>query len=238
MEWLYQSLRLPEALLHHQQGDYGTIGAGYGFGGGRVRPGEYCNSKHNSKILQIVLDSPVIQCIAQYVDQGLLALFPKLHALYTNLGEKIVNADGRIKPSFERCCYPACHFNLHEAGALTHSNYWNWLFSMCSIFSGGPFDHRRGAHLIAWSLGLAVEFPSGSAVFLPSAAVPHANTSAAPLEHRHSLAFFLPAGLVCYYHNGYRSDKDFRELASPQQLKAWLDYRKDMWKQGLELLQY
>lgn len=52
------------------------------------------------------------------------------------------------------------------------------------------------------------------------------------------MAFFLPAGLVRYYHNGFHSDKDFRALATPRQLKAWLDYRNDMWKEGTELLRY
>ncbi|KAF9061988.1 hypothetical protein BDP27DRAFT_1337259 [Rhodocollybia butyracea] len=237
MEWMYRSLILPDALKHHRRGDCSTIGVGYGFGGGRVRPGVYAHSKRNSVVIKAVLEK--LNHSTNCSLQGLLSLFPKLHALYTNLDKNIVDVDNpNIKRSFQNCCYPACHFNLHKAGAVIHCDFWNWLFSMCSIFNGGKFNHKGGGHFIAWSLGLAVEFPPGSSLYIPSAAIPHSNSSVAAHERRHSMAFFLPAGLVRYYHNGFRSDKEFRELANPKQLGAWVDYRKNMWKTGLELLQY
>jgi hypothetical protein len=257
MEQMHKSLVLPEHLLHHQRGNHATIGIGYGFGSGRVRPGEYVSSPHNSLILQTVLDNPVVQRIACYVDrrhslldqpsaccsfellEGLLALFPKPHTVYTNLSRNIIEADNpKIKRSFPGSCYPACTFNLHSASTLYHSDFWNWLFSMCAIFSGGKFDHKRSSHFIAWGLGIAVEFPRGSTIYIPSAAVPHSNSPIAADERRHSMVFFLPAGLVSYYHSGFRSDKDFRELATPDQLGAWLDHRQNMWKVGLDLLKY
>ncbi|KAF9024151.1 hypothetical protein BDP27DRAFT_1248807, partial [Rhodocollybia butyracea] len=122
--------------------------------------------------------------------------FPKLHAVYTSLGQKIVETDNpAIKHSFPRCCYPACHLNMHNSGTIYHSNFWNWLFSMCAVFCSGKFDHKRGAHFIAWGLGVVAEFRPGSTVYIPSAAVPHANSSIALGECRHSMAFFLLAGL-------------------------------------------
>ncbi|KAF9065364.1 hypothetical protein BDP27DRAFT_1229077, partial [Rhodocollybia butyracea] len=134
---------------------------------------------------------------------------PKLHAIYTSLDGKIVKASNpEIKCSFPHSCYPASsHFNMHKSGTLYHSNFWNWLFSMCAIFSGGKFDHKSGGHFIAWDLSIVAEFPPGSAIYVSSAAVPHTNSSIVPHERHHSMVFFLPAGLVHYYHNGFLSDK-------------------------------
>ncbi|KAE9404871.1 hypothetical protein BT96DRAFT_812948 [Gymnopus androsaceus JB14] len=238
MEWLFRCLKLPPGLLDHRRGRYATIGVGYGFGGGRRRPGSYVNSAHNARLLQQALGSPVIHRIARYVDQGLLALFPALHSLCTNLDRSVVDVDNpEIQRSFQNCCYPACHFNLHSSSTAYHSDYWNYIGGMCAIVSGGKFDCKRSAHFIAWSLGLAFEFPPGTAIFVPSAAVPHSNTPLAKHERRHSLAFFLPAGLVRWYHNGFRSDKEFRDLAAPSELQAWLDYRKNLGEVALDLLQ-
>ncbi|KAE9385581.1 hypothetical protein BT96DRAFT_960720 [Gymnopus androsaceus JB14] len=208
---------------------------GWAPGGGRVRPGSYVNSARNAKVMQKALDSPVIQRIARYVDP----LFPKLHALYTNLDKQVVDVDNPdIRCSFQHCCYPTCHFNLHSSSTVFHTDYWNYIGGMCAAFCGGKFDPKRSGHFIAWSLGLVFEFPPGSAIFVPSAAVPHLNTPLAKHERHHSLVFFLPAGLVRWYHNGFRSDKEFKEQASPEQLQAWLGYWKSLGKEALELLQY
>ncbi|KAE9384970.1 hypothetical protein BT96DRAFT_1007506 [Gymnopus androsaceus JB14] len=166
MEWLYCHLKLPQKLLDHQRGRYATIGVGYGFGGGRIRPGNYVNSVHNSELLQQALATAVVKRIARYVDctailtlllEGLLALFPKLHSLYTSLDRQIVDVNNP---------------NIHTKYHLDH---WNYIGGMCAAFNGGSFDSKRSGHFIAWSLGLVIKFPPGTAIFVPSAAVPHSN---------------------------------------------------------------
>lgn len=220
-----------------RRGEYASLPCGYGFGGGRTMPGSYVNTPHNSPLIRKVLAIPAIQNIARMVDRGLLSFFPKLHALLTNLDEKIVDVDNpEIERAFPGCCYPACHLNLHNACTLTHLDFFNLVFSMCAVASAGPFDHTRGGHIIAWSLGLVIEFPSGSTVYLPSACVDHGNIPVAAHERRHSMAFFVPAGLARWYHNGFRSDKEFCELASPEQLTTWIAYKAKLWEVGMELL--
>lgn len=143
-----------------------------------------------------------------------------------------------IRPMFDRCCYGACHFNLHRSASVDHEDFFNILFAMCAIYSSGNFDFTRGGHLIAWSLGIVAEFPPGSAAYLPSACVTHANTPISSDETRSSVAFFMSAGLARWYQNGFMSDKEYKERVSPIQLKAWLDYRAKLWETGMELLQY
>ncbi|KAE9409614.1 hypothetical protein BT96DRAFT_806417 [Gymnopus androsaceus JB14] len=236
---MYQSVKVPESDRHHRRGSHVTLPCGYGFGGGRTMPGSYANAPHNARAIRHALEDPAIQSIATFVDHGLRHFFPKLHALAVNLDKNIVDVDNpQIERAFADCCYPACHFNLNNACTLIHNDYWNLFFFMCAVASVGPFDHTRGGHIICWSLHLVFEFPSGSTMYLPSACVPHSNTPIAPHERRSSLAFFVPAGLARWYHNGFRSDKDFREQASPQQLGSWLEHRTKLWEIGAELLKH
>ncbi|KAF9060671.1 hypothetical protein BDP27DRAFT_1429782 [Rhodocollybia butyracea] len=90
---------------------------------------------------------------------------------------------------------------------------------------------------IAWSLGVVVPFPAGATIYVPSACVTHGNVPIAPEETRSSIAFFTPAGIARWFHNGYMSDKEFKERASPRQLRLWKEYREKLWETGLELLQ-
>ncbi|KAE9387294.1 hypothetical protein BT96DRAFT_960422 [Gymnopus androsaceus JB14] len=189
-------------------------------------PGSYCNMLHNAPLIQQVLDNPDIQAVATYADQGLRDLFPRLHALVLNLNKQIV----------DDCCYPACHLNLHNASTLIHTDYWNLVFLMCSIVCMGHFDHTRSGLLITWSLGLVFEFPAGTAMYIPSACVAHSNTPIDPHERHHSMAFFIPAGLARWFHNGFCSDKDFTEHTSPGLLKEWKEYRANLWEFGVDLL--
>jgi hypothetical protein len=151
--------------------------------------------------------------------------FPKLHTFLSNLGCEIVEVDNpRIEQAFPGCCYPACHFNLNKSCALRHADFFNLLFFMCTVVANGPFDHTRGGHFIAWNLGLVFEFRSSSTIYVPSAFVDHSNTSIAPHERRHSMAFFVPAGLAQWYHNGFTSDHNFQANAKPEQLQEWDQY--------------
>ncbi|KAE9407663.1 hypothetical protein BT96DRAFT_809200, partial [Gymnopus androsaceus JB14] len=77
---------------------------------------------------------------------------------------------------------------------IFHTNYWNYISRMCAVFNSGRFHYKCSAHFIACSLGLVFEFPLGTAIFVPSAAVLHSNTPLAKGKRQHSLAFFLSAG--------------------------------------------
>ncbi|KAJ3830523.1 hypothetical protein F5880DRAFT_1468265 [Lentinula raphanica] len=235
LEWLHENARAPTS---HRRGDYATLPAGCGFGGGKLCPSNYANTSHNARLVQQVLDDPAIQRIARFVDNGLAMFFPALHRFLSCLLEKILDDNPDICRMFEDCCYGACHFNLHSAATRKHEDYFNILFSMCAVYASGQYDYTRAGHFIAWSLGLVTQFPPGTAVFIPSAAVTHANTPISRDEHRSSIAFFMSSGLGQWYQNGYMSDKDFKAQATPKQLRAWKEQRSNLWELGLELLQH
>ncbi|KAJ3900384.1 hypothetical protein F5879DRAFT_809325, partial [Lentinula edodes] len=169
----------------------------------------------------------------------LQAYFPKLHQFLSSLLEKILKSCPEIWHMFAGCCYGTCHFNLHNTAMLDHEDYYKLLFALCAVYTSGKYDHTCSGYLIAWFLGIMTQFPAGSAAFLPSAWVTYANTPVDNKngEHRSCIAFFMSTGLAQWYHNGYMSDKEFKEQASAKQLSAWKDYWSRLWETGLELLQ-
>ncbi|KAJ3818581.1 hypothetical protein F5880DRAFT_1491145 [Lentinula raphanica] len=236
LEYISAHARLNDRQRDHRRGQYATLPTGLGFGGGRTEPGHYANTAHNTKLMEEFLADRAVQLVARFVDAGLQTLFPKLHRFLDNLLEKILDDNPDLKRMFPGCCYGACHVNLITAWTRQHQDYFNILFAMCCVFCVGAFDSTRGGHLIAWEFGIVTELPPGSAVFLPSAWVTHANIPIAPHERRSSIAFFMSLGLARWYQNGYMSDKTFQELAEPSQIQAWKDARSKLWEAGLEML--
>ncbi|KAJ7671817.1 hypothetical protein B0H14DRAFT_3102332 [Mycena olivaceomarginata] len=62
----------------------------------------------------------------------------------------------------------------------------NLSFGLCAITALGNFDYTKGGHLILWDAKLILEFPPGTTILIPSAAIYHSNIPVAPGERRFS----------------------------------------------------
>ena len=60
-----------------------------------------------------------------------------------------------------------------------------------------------------WDLDLVIEFPPGSTILLPSAAIAHSNTSIGRRESRCSFTQFTAGGLFRWTTHGGQKDADF-----------------------------
>ncbi|KAE9384834.1 hypothetical protein BT96DRAFT_960843 [Gymnopus androsaceus JB14] len=209
---------------------------GYSFGGGQQEPMNFAMSKHNAAILDKVLGDPYMQRFARFMDRGLQVFFPQIHRLLSNLHHHLSTNNPALKTIFPGVGFAACHLNLGRARTKLHNDLKNIFFAVCGVGAFGPFNHKTGAHLIMWELGIVVEFPSGCGFLFPSATVSHANVPIGPDESRHSAAFFTSSGNLRYFHNGFMTDKEFRARASTGQLEAWNAYRKGLWQTGTDML--
>ena len=78
---------------------------------------------------------------------------------------------------------------------VPHKDYKNLSWGWCSITSLGAYDDKKGGHIVLWDLGIAVEFPPHSTIFIPSAIIEHSNTRIGPSETRMSVTQYNSAGL-------------------------------------------
>lgn len=100
----------------------------------------------------------------------------------------------------------------------------------------GKFNDKLGGHLVLWDLRLVIRFPPGSLIILPSALIEHSNTPIAEDETRMSVTQYSAAGLFRWVHNGFMSDLSYQATATAEDLKAWFQHKKTVWRQGLEKL--
>jgi hypothetical protein len=119
-----------------------------------------------------------------------------------------------------------------ETVSLKHTDSANYFAGGCHIYSGGPYNHKLGGHIILFSLKRVIEFPPGSSIIIPSSTVPHGNTPIQPGEQRVSLTQYCGGGLFRWVQCGFRSLKDLGKM-NPK-LKAKLDGKAEhRWKDAL-----
>ncbi|KAF8345216.1 hypothetical protein F5887DRAFT_856061, partial [Amanita rubescens] len=73
-----------------------------------------------------------------------------------------------------------------------------------------------GQHLVLWDFGLVIEFPPASTILIPSALLPHSNTSIQPNESRFSIVQYAAGGLFHWVENGCMTDRNRLAHASAE----------------------
>lgn len=98
----------------------------------------------------------------------------------------------------------------------------------------GKFDPTLGGHLILWDLGIAVEFPAGSTILIPSATLTHSNLPVQQGEIRMSFTQYASGGLFRFVHNGFRTEKVFA-AQDPQGFAEMNELKGNRWLESLNL---
>ena len=135
--------------------------------------------------------------------------FPKVYRYYSLNLRKLFGHHPDLTHNFNNSIFPAVTFNMGPgAVSLKHADSGNSAAGGCHIHAGGPFDYKRGGHLVLFSLKLVIEFPSGSDVIIPSSAITHGNTPIQPGEMRVSFTQYCSGGLFRWVQHGFQTLKD------------------------------
>lgn len=108
-------------------------------------------------------------------------------------------------------------------------------FGWCAVTALGQFDSQKGGHLILWELGLVIEFPAGSTIFLPSAVVSHSNVPVAQDETRYSFTQYAAGGLFQWVESGFQTLKSQKKSLPSEQRMDFENKNKERWNMGLGL---
>jgi hypothetical protein len=74
----------------------------------------------------------------------------------------------------------------------------------------GPYDHKKGGHLVLFDIDKIIEFPPGSHILIPSAVMRHANTAIQPDERRVGLTQYAAGALFRWVDNGFCKSKEVK----------------------------
>ncbi|KAF8878633.1 hypothetical protein BD779DRAFT_1613016 [Infundibulicybe gibba] len=115
-----------------------------------------------------------------------------------------------VARNFNNSIYPAITFNCGpKTECREHVDHGNASNMLCAITALGEFDHTRGGHLVLFPLKLAIQFPPGATILIPSACLAHGNTTLQPGETRQSITQYCAGGLIRWVDYGFCSAKDF-----------------------------
>ncbi|TFY79749.1 hypothetical protein EWM64_g4261 [Hericium alpestre] len=135
------------------------------------------NKPKEQEIIDRLLTTPSIQCIATFGSRSLAYCAPKVYQHYTeNL--KPIYDDYGLKLLFQDSIFPSANFNLGPKTACRiHVDCQNCPYGFCTITVLGNYDPKKGSHLILWDFGFAIKFPPSSTILIPSACVQHGNVA-------------------------------------------------------------
>ena len=89
-----------------------------------------------------------------------------------------------------------------------------------------------------WDLKLAIRFPRGSCILIPSAMIRHSNASIGEKERRYSIAQYSAGGLFRWVENGFIKDDEWLDKASKAEIKDRLELQRFRWSYGLLMLSH
>lgn len=110
-----------------------------------------------------------------------------------------------LKPPFANSLFACVAFNFGpQVVAIPHRDHLNLAYGWCSITALGNFNPMTGGHMVLSHLKIAIEFPPGSTIFIPSAALVHYNLPIGDGETRRSITQFSAGGLFRWIAYGFQ----------------------------------
>ena len=154
---------------------------------------------------------------------------PRMHARYGLTLDALMQRDTRVRRNFLNNNFAAMTINLGPRTVThRHTDHLNVPWGWCAISAFGNYDYKLGGHLILWDLGIAIEFPPGSTILIPSAIIKHSNVAISEHERRYSITQYTAGGLIRWVDCGYRSQKDFKAAGG-----KFSDTPFERWEKGL-----
>ncbi|KAJ7576807.1 hypothetical protein C8J56DRAFT_371364 [Mycena floridula] len=228
---------------NHRRGIYASVTGGISFGGGQIYP------QNLSDMRKPLLESfdrlaklPYTKRLAGFGNKSLMMHNPAMHQYYKETLDAICDDElspkkpKRLFPA-ETSCFAACTFNLGpRTCCLRHKDFLNLEEGYCLVTNIANNDPTLGGHMVLWDLGLVIEFPPGSSIFLLSAAIEHSNLPIQEGETRCSVVQYSAGGLFRWVENGGFSDADI--FAGFGDWETWKAVRRARVSSALKRLEY
>ena len=159
-----------------------------------------------------------------------------MYAYYADHLQRLLDHDDKLVRNFDNSVFAACAFNFGpQTVCYKHRDHSNLPFGWCGVTALGNYNYKLGGHMVLWDLGLVIEFPPGSTIFLPSASLEHSNATIQKDERRYSFTQFTSGGTFRWVDYGFqKADDYFAGLSEVEQMAAKLEGR-DRLEFGLSL---
>jgi hypothetical protein len=143
---------------------------------------------------------------------------PRLHGYYADHLDRLLANDCELKRNFHNSVWASTTFNFGpRTFCYKHKDFSNLSFGICSIYAAGSYDPKLGGHLILWECGLVIEFPPGSTVLIPSAAITHSNVPVPQNSTRYSITQYTAGGIFRWVDHGFQKEDPYWATLSDEE---------------------
>ncbi len=133
---------------------------------------------------------------------------PRMYKTYGRVLDEVLGRDELLRRNFKNNNFAAMTINLGpQTVTYRHLDHLNVPWGWCAITAFGNYNPKIGGHLILWNLGIAIEFPPGATIAIPSAIIKHSNVGIGEGERRYSLTQYTAGGLVRWVEGGFQLQK-------------------------------
>ncbi|KAJ7173821.1 hypothetical protein C8R46DRAFT_1032047 [Mycena filopes] len=236
MEDARAQCKVSEERSYHRRGNWPPLSAGDSHGGGQLQPGALVNGVINAAVLCCLLSNIAFIRMAGFATGVFANWAPNLFQYYTSRMQTFYKRYTHLQRPFLNSIWCTCTFNLGpRTCSIGHRDFANLAFGWCAITALGDYDFTKGGHLILWDCKLILEFPPGTTILMPSAAIFHSNIGIGPNERRYSFTQYTAGGIFRWIEHGFRSEEEYmgsllKEEQEREQMEA-----KGRWSMGAGL---
>ncbi|KAJ6600048.1 hypothetical protein DFH09DRAFT_1070720 [Mycena vulgaris] len=236
METARAQCSLADERLLHRRGNWAPLTKGASFGGGQTEPGELLNGVINTAVLCCLVSNLAFIRFAGFATGVFAAWAPDLFDFYVDYMRLFYSHYPQLRRPFLNGIWSAVTFNLGpQMCARGHRDFANLAYGWCAITALGNFDYTKGGHLILWDCKLIIEFPPGTTILIPSAAIFHSNIPVAEGEHRYSFTQYTAGGLFRWVEHGFKTEEEYLEGLSKRERREERELGKERASEGVGL---
>jgi hypothetical protein len=159
---------------------------------------------------------------------------PKMHAYYQEHMRIVETITGESR-NFSGSVFACASMNFGpRVHTFMHRDSLNLPFGWCAVTALGDFDPTKGGHLILWDLKLAIQFPPGSTILIPSATLTHSNTAVRDHESRLSFTQYSAGGIFRWADNGCQTEAELK-ASDKEGYARMLKLKETRWEMGLAM---
>ncbi|KAF9555249.1 hypothetical protein CPC08DRAFT_617139, partial [Agrocybe pediades] len=199
---LGKSKGMQQDVRKNTRGEYPTINIGITHGKGSTQPGTFHARKSDgtptkyTKVVEELLEDPNLRHLASFQSYCYSFWCPKIYQEYVEKLNSLWDKFPNLRRNFPRSVFPCCALNCGpNVWTKRHRDGMNRADGWCAITALGHFNPCLGGHLLLPELKLAIQFPPGSVILIPSATVAHANIPVVEGEVRASFTQFAAGDL-------------------------------------------
>ncbi|KAJ7017059.1 hypothetical protein C8F04DRAFT_1280151 [Mycena alexandri] len=228
--------KVSEARTYHRRGNFAPLTAGDSYGGGQTEPGALVNGVINAAVLCSLMSNLAFIRLAGFATGLFVNWSPRLFDYYASRMRRFYKQYTHLQRPFLNSIWSACTFNLGpRTCCIGHRDFGNLAFGWCSITALGDYDYTKGGHLILWDCGLVLEFPPGTTIIIPSAAVFHSNIPIGVGERRYSFTQYTSGGIFRWIEHGFQSEEAYFASLSPEERVKEREEARARWEGGASL---